>query len=119
MIERRPPIKVKVELVETDGDTVTVDLETSAGSLRVLADVSVVGRIAYASGLHIQGNDVGKNAFGWTSLRALGWAVLDWLGDDYDELVIKGAVRTSGANPGRRPGDLRFTRRLRPTSDAT
>jgi hypothetical protein len=109
---------VTVQLVENEGDTVTVDIETMAGTLRKLADVSIVGRTAYASGLHIQGNDVGKNAFGWASLRSLGRAILDWLGDDYDELVIKGAVRTSGANPGRRPGDLRFTRRLRTSPDS-
>jgi hypothetical protein len=115
MTERH--LTVTVQLVESDGDTVTVDIETMAGSLRILADVGVIGRTAYASGLHIQGNDRGKNAFGWASLRALGWAVLDWLGDDYDELVIKGAIRTSGANPGRRPGDLRFARRLRSSPD--
>jgi hypothetical protein len=115
MIDRPP--SVKVELVESDGDTVSIDLETAAGSLRVVADVRFIGRIAYASGLHIQGNDRGRNAFGWASLRGFALAVLDWLGDDYDELVIKGAVRTSGANPGRRPGDLRFTRRLRSSTD--
>ena len=113
----RPP-SVKVELVEIDGDTVAVDLETAAGSLRIVADVRFIGRIAYASGLHIQGNDRGKNAFGWASLRSLAFAVLDWLGEDYDELIIKGAIRTSGANPGRRPGDLRFARRLRSATDA-
>jgi hypothetical protein len=48
---------------------------------------------------------------------ALARATLDWLGDDYDELIVEGAVRTSGANPGRRPGDLRFTRRLRTPPD--
>ncbi len=116
MTERH--LSVTVQLVESDGDTVTVDIRTVVGSLRISADVSVIGRTAYASDLHIQGNDRGKNAFGWASLRALGRAVLDWLGDDYDELVIKGAIRTSGANPGRRPGDIRFTRRLRPSSDA-
>jgi hypothetical protein len=52
-MNERPP-SVKVELVESDGDTVTVDLETAAGSLRILADVRFVGRIAYASGLHIR-----------------------------------------------------------------
>lgn len=115
MAER--PSLVTVQLIESDGDTVTVDIGTEAGSLRILADVSVVGRTAYADSLHIQGNDLGKNAFGWASLRALGLAVLDWLGDDYDELVIKGAIRTSGANPGRRPGNLRFARRLRAPPD--
>ena len=65
MTERR--LSVTVQLAEERWThTVTVDIDTAARqSSQVLADVSVVGRTAYASGLHIQGNDRGKNAFGW------------------------------------------------------
>jgi len=113
------PFSVTIRLSEddSDGNIFTFDFDTTAGSLKVMAEVRVAGRRAYASGLHIQGNDRGKNAFGWVHLRALAQAALDWLGDNYDELTIEGAVRTSGANPGRRPGDLRFTRRLRAPPD--
>jgi hypothetical protein len=114
------PQSITFHLVDgdSDGSIVTVEFETTAGSLLVMAEVRAVERTAYASKLHLQSNDRGKNAFGWMRLRTLAWVVLDWLGDNYDELIIEGAVRTSGANPGRRPGDLRFTRRLRSTPDA-
>jgi hypothetical protein len=101
------PLLVAVRLVddESDGDIVTVDFEMTTGSLRIMAEVHAVGRTVHASAFRP---------------RSLPWTcALDWLGDDYDELVIKGAVRTSGANPGRRPGDLRFTRRVRPASDTS
>jgi hypothetical protein len=117
MSERSSSVTMRLVEGDSDGNIVTVEFETAAGSLLVMAEVHVVGRTAYASGLHTHSNDRGMNAFGWVQLRALAWAALDWLGDNYDELVIKGAVRTSGANPGRRPRDLRFTRRLRATPD--
>ena len=104
---------------QSEGNIFTVEIQTAAGSLRVMAEIRVAGRTAYAGGLHIHSTDRGRNAFGWVQLRSLAWEALEWLGDNYDELVIEGAVRTSGANPGRRPGDLRFTRRLRtPTGTA-
>ena len=118
MIKHPQPLVFRLLEDDSDGSIVTVDFETATGRLLVMAEVRVVGRTAYASGLHIQSNDRGKNAFGWVQLRTLAWAALDWLGDNYDELIIEGAVRTSGANPGRRPGDLRFTRRLRAPPDA-
>jgi hypothetical protein len=35
-------------------------------------------------------------------------------GMDLDGLIVKGALRSTGANPGHRPRDIRFTRRIRP-----
>ena len=113
MVEGPAPVTFRFLDKETVGDIVTVEFEMAAGSVLVMAEVHAVGRTVYASRLHIQSNDRGKNAFGWAQLRVMALAALKWLGDNYDELVIKGAVRTSGANPGRQPGDIRFTRRLR------
>ena len=119
MIKRPPPVTFRFLDRDSEGDVVTVEFETAAVSVQVMAEVHLVRHTAYASGLHIHSNDRGKNAFGWVQLRALAWAALDLLGDDYVELVIRGGVRTSEASPGRRPGDLRFARRLRSASHAT
>ena len=119
MIDRPSPVTLRFLDRDSEGDIITVEFETAAGSVQVRAEVRLAGHTAYASGLHIHSNDRGKNAFGWVQLRTFAWAALDLLGDDYVELVIRGAVRTSGASPGRRPGDLRFTRRLRSASDTT
>jgi hypothetical protein len=113
MTERPSPVTVRFLDRDSEGDVVTLEFETATGSVLVMAEVHLAGRTAYASELHIHSNDRGKNAFGWVQLRTFAWAALDLLGDDYVELVIRGGVRTSGARPGRRPGDLRFTRRLR------
>jgi hypothetical protein len=113
MAEGPAPVAFRFLDRETEGDIVTIEFEMPAGRVLVMAEVYGVGCIAFASRLHIQSSDRGKNAFGWAQLRVMALAALEWLGDDYDELVIKGAVRTSGANPGRQPGGIRFTRRLR------
>jgi hypothetical protein len=59
--------------------------------------------------LHVQGP--GANAIGPGNLRSLAEVVMERL--DFDALEIEGALRTTGASPGRRPRPLRFTRRPR------
>src|SRR5688500_18121847 len=53
----------------------------------------------------------GANAIGPGNLRSLAEVVMERL--DFDALEIEGALRTTGASPGRRPRPLRFTRRPR------
>jgi hypothetical protein len=85
-------------------DTVLVTLVDGNHRIEVLADVELDRRRAVLRGLHIQG--VGRNTLGPAVLRGLiGWAK-EYL--DVDELRIEGAVRTSGASPGRIPAVLVF-----------
>lgn len=58
--------------------------------------------------VHVQ--DARPNAVGAANLAVIARALMETIG--IDGLVVEGAVRTSGANPGRRPRVIRFTRRV-------
>ena len=79
-----------------------------------MAELEEQDRTLRLVGLHIQG--AAANEVGVANLRVLIDAVMEKM--DYDAIEIEGAVRTTGAGPGRRPGRLRFTYRPRSTSGA-
>jgi Cu/Zn superoxide dismutase len=56
MTERPSPVTLRFLDSESEGGVVTVEVKTAAGSLHVMAEVRLVGRTAYASGLHIHSN---------------------------------------------------------------
>ena len=89
---------------EFDGDTVWVSFSDGAQVIQVMADVKFVGRTAVFRGLHIDGD--GSNAHGQRALREL----INWIKVqlDVDHLRIEGALRISGAGPGRLPSALVF-----------
>jgi hypothetical protein len=99
---------------DTDHPVATVSFMTPVGEIRVIAELEQQGRTLRLIGLHIQGATA--NAIGTTNLRVLADAVMENM--DYDAIEVEGAVRTTGASPGRRPRRLRFTRRSRPTAGA-
>jgi hypothetical protein len=92
-----------------DDPVMTLRVITSDGVLLVMADVTQNGTTLIASGLHMHGEGLGPNTVGAGNLRILAQLILQEM--DYDQLVIEGAVRTTGARPGHRPGRLRFTRK--------
>jgi hypothetical protein len=59
----------------------------------------------------LQAQDLKPNAVGMRNLMVIARAVTE--GMDLDGPVIKGAVRSTRANPGRRRRDIRFSRRVR------
>lgn len=93
----------------TDDPVMTATISTPDGKVMVMAEVLEDGSALVLRHLHIHGENVGKNEFGQARLRNLVGAVLDSL-EAYDEIVIEGAVRTSGTGKGRRPRAIRFTR---------
>jgi len=100
---------------EDDGrsdSVVTALVSTPAGLLRIKAEPEVEGTTLVLQRLHAHGEGRGPNASGPGNLRALADAVMERMG--LDRIVAEGAVRTTGAHPGRRPGRLRFSRRARP-----
>jgi hypothetical protein len=89
----------------------TLRIETPAGVLPVMADRIETGNGLIARGLHIngEGTDFGPGALGVANLRIIVRAFMERF--DYDELVIEGAVRSSGRRAGNRPRSIRFARR--------
>ncbi len=89
---------------ELDGDFIIAEISDAVRCWQIAATIDFAGSKATLRGLHIQGP--GPNTTGKTELRAL----VSWLKGELnvDELRIEGATRTSGANPGRKPGALVF-----------
>ena len=77
-----------------------------------IKDATIIAR-----GVHIHGEDgVDTNSLGYATLRKIAQGVLDLEEFRYVEaIVIEGAERSTGANPGRTPKPMRFRRALDPT----
>jgi hypothetical protein len=93
----------------TDDPIVTLRIFTPVGPLTFMAQPVMVGTTMVLKGSHVQ--DSTANTVGPGNLMVIAHAVME--GMELDGLVIEGAVRSTGANPGHRPRDIRFTRRVR------
>jgi len=94
----------------TDHPVVTIRIATPVGLIEVMAEVAVDGRSLRLQRLHVQ-SGVEPNAIGHTNWRLVATMVMERMA--YDEIIVEGAVRTTGASPRRRPRPIRFTRRVR------
>ena len=104
--------EVLIEIEEAEGHTVIATVRTPVGTLTVLAELELVGRVLWVRGAHIQGLSPG--ALGRAGLNAVARKFLEEA--DADALVVdrldRGAVkaRTIGARPRRFPRPFRFPR---------
>jgi hypothetical protein len=107
---------VRFELIDDlSGDpVVTIEIATPQGTILIMGEPRISGRTMIAASVHMHGVDVGANAIGAAVLRVVADAFLREM--DLDELVIEGALRTTGTKPGSRPRPLRFARRGRASS---
>jgi hypothetical protein len=94
----------------TDDPVVTVRIMTPAGQLTFTGEPEEQGDTLIVRRTHVQ--DASANAIGPANLMVVAQALMEGMG--YDGLVVEGAVRTTGANPGHRPRLFRFTRHIRP-----
>jgi hypothetical protein len=101
---------------EAGGTIVLARIETSAGTLEVLAQAALEGRRLTLAGLHVHGVNVATNDLGVGGIRRIVREVMEEL--DVDEITIEGAIRTTGAGPGRSPRHLRFARSISPDKQA-
>lgn len=103
-----------IELIldaETSEDPcLLVDVVTPDGILQLLGDVEIADDHFVVHNLHIGGD--AQVQWGWSKLRKLGRLIAEKLDVEYIE--VHGAVRTTGANPGRRPGIVRLSRSHEP-----
>jgi hypothetical protein len=101
---------------QTSDPVVTVEITVPGGRLSAMAEPTVVEGTLILRAFHMHGEGIGAERVGTGNLLALAGVVLEGMG--FDELVVEGADRTTGAKPGRRPRPLRFTRRVRPEPGA-
>lgn len=83
---------------------------TPDGVLHLLCDVEIAEDYVVVNNLHIGGD--AQVRWGWSKLRKLGRLIAEKLDVDYIE--VHGAIRTTGANPGRRPSVVRLARAHEP-----
>jgi hypothetical protein len=109
---------VEFDLIDgaTDHPVLSDLIKTPLGTLELMAEPILSKRRLMLRGLHVQGVDLRPNALGPANLRRLAAIVMERL--DCDEIVIEGAVRTTGAGKGRRPRPTRFARRPDPQNRA-
>ena len=103
---------IAFEIVDdlSDDPVVTVRLSTPAGPLTFMAEPVIEGTLLILKAMHAQ--DSRANRIGAGNLLVIAQVLMERM--DFDGLVIEGALRTTGANPGHRPRRLRFTRHVRP-----
>lgn len=103
---------ISFELVDdmTDDPVVTLLVATPVGRLMFVAEPVERGGTLVLRGTHVQ--DARPNAVGTANLMVIAQALMERMG--FDGLEVEGAIRTTGANPGRRPRVFRFARRVRP-----
>jgi hypothetical protein len=97
----------------TDHPVVTIQVSRPEGLLLVMAEWAVEHGVLVARRLHVQG--IGPNAIGPGRLRRLAERIMRELG--YDRLIVEGALRTTGAGPGRRRQPVRIAVRLPADTD--
>lgn len=107
-------IALEIDDSGTDDPIVTLNIVTTIGTIKIMAAPSQAiasnERGLILENAHIQ-SDVGTpNAFGPANLIRICAAICKDYGYDYIE--VKGNLRTTGANPGRRPRSVRYPRRL-------
>ncbi|HQT83426.1 MAG: hypothetical protein B7Z58_01005 [Acidiphilium sp. 37-64-53] len=86
---------------------VAIVVETPSGVIKILAEPDFHDRSLVLRRTHMQGPRA--NLVGAGNLMALAQVMMERL--DCDEIIVEGAVRTTGAHPGHAPRILRFARR--------
>lgn len=92
------------EIVLDEPDAAYIRFRNGKDEIEVIAVALLESRVPVLRDPHVQGG--GRSTLGHAELRRLADAVKGRL--DVDELRVEGAIRTSGAGPGRRPRPLVF-----------
>jgi hypothetical protein len=82
-----------------DGDVIDLAVNTPAGRIEVLTNMTKTGDVLTLDGLHIEGP--GANSVGAATLRQLAQQLGRQQGAK--QVVINGGARTTGTNVGRAP----------------
>ena len=113
MIEMWAPGDIKFRDIDydaTEDPVLTISIETPLGVLEVMFSPIEHNRSLRLQGLHVQ-SAIDPNAIGPANWRLIAQVAMEYM--DYDEIIVEGSVRTTGARPGHRPRAIRFTRRTR------
>lgn len=96
-----------IRIVDTDREAIEAEVDLLEGRLDLIANVKLADDVLVLYDLHIEGP--GQGRLGVARLRQIVYAVMETY--DVKALEIHGFRRTTGANAGRVPSVLRFSRR--------
>jgi hypothetical protein len=118
---RRSEIRFVFESSMSHGEVATMRITTPAGDLLVMGEPKqdVTGGVLRVARVHANGeagSDVAANSIGLANLQVIGQAFLEAFG--YEQLVLEGAIRTSGKRKGTRPRAVRFTHHPEPPTES-
>lgn len=100
------PDQITIEIEDAEQNTAMVRINTPAGCIDVIAEVSIgEGRLTL-EGAHVQGLEPGK--LGRSGLNAIGSKLMAEA--DVREIVVHGGTRTTGRKKGTKPRPIRFPR---------
>jgi hypothetical protein len=102
------PTEIHFDILDdlTDHPIVTIFATTPAGVIEFMGEPVMRGRMMIIRGAHLQ--TMWPQRIGVGNLYLLARMVMERM--DIDGLTIEGSLRTTGANPGRKPEPIRFTR---------
>lgn len=107
---RPDDIEIIIDAGMLEDPVFIIEVITPLGSLQLMGEFEIGSHSIVVRGLHIGGDPTVE--WGWSKLRMLGRLIAEKM--DVDEISIHGAVRTTGANPGRRPRVVRLARARKP-----
>lgn len=101
---------IAIDLIDeaSEGEVVTVRVSAAGAALFMMGEIREDGKRLVLGDVHVSSEGTNPNEVGVCNLRQVARAVMEIGG--YDEIVVEGAVRTTGAHPGHRPGSIRFSR---------
>ena len=91
----------------TDKDVVTIAIMTPDGVMTIMGEPREEARSLIVERVHVSSIGLGPNSVGLRNLRLIANVIRKKMG--YVDIFIEGEVRTTGANPGRRPCSIRLT----------
>lgn len=103
-------ISIVAYLEDSEDPIFLIEVFTPNGSLQLMGEFEIGERDLVIRKAHLGGDSSIK--WGPKLLRQLGRAIAEKL--DVDEIEVHGAVRSTGANPGRPPNVIRFSRSTEP-----
>lgn len=89
----------------SEGRIWLVTIQVPGAVIELMGEVLELGPGLTATGVHVQVKGTGDRLTR-SKMRVIAQRIMEEMG--YDQIIIVGAVRTSGARPGNRPRILRF-----------
>ncbi len=118
----KPPVRwnaedVLIVLVDevSEGKIVTLEVIAPGASLLIMGEIMEDSRRLVVTGAHISSKGVNPNEVGIANLKRVAQVIMEMGG--YDEIIVEGAIRTTGAHPGHKPRAIRLARNRGPAPE--